>query len=379
METINQIDIDITEDVFGPFYQYLIDPNVVNVDYSAGSLWVDDLTKGVFNVSSDDITQLFLNRFCNKMCNMTNQSFNAEHPTLEAEAPYLRITIVHECASMYGRTIVIRKTKASLRHTISSMLYTKYCEPQVLSFLINACIAGLNGIYGGKIGMGKTELLKFFLQFIPKNQKTVILEDTREAYYDQINPGAYFNDFRITEKFGYDKAIRTVLRSNAERLYLIEARGREITSILEAWSTGTAGTTTIHLDDVHKLSSRVVSMAGDGADADRIKRLLYDAIDFAIVISRHKLSEEDEKNIPKEQRVYSYRYIDQLYVYDNSDSALRTYPIVENGRLVSSDIDLPDSILRKMERAGIENPFYNPLVYNPGGTNEKRQENIETA
>lgn len=130
METINQIDIDITEDVFGPFYQYLIDPNVVNVDYSAGSLWVDDLTKGVFNVSSDDITQLFLNRFCNKMCNMTNQSFNAEHPTLEAEAPYLRITIVHECASMYGRTIVIRKTKASLRHTISSMLYTKYCEPQ---------------------------------------------------------------------------------------------------------------------------------------------------------------------------------------------------------------------------------------------------------
>ena len=96
-----------------------MDPNVVNVDYSAGSLWVDDLAKGVFNVSSDDITQLFLNRFCNKMCNMTNQSFNAEHPTLEAEAPYLRITIVHECASMYGRTIVIRKTKASLRHTIS--------------------------------------------------------------------------------------------------------------------------------------------------------------------------------------------------------------------------------------------------------------------
>ncbi len=80
-----------------------------------------------------------------------------------------------------------------------------------------------------------------------------------------------------------------------------------------------------------------------------------------------------KKNIPKEQRVYSYRYIDQLYVYDNSDSALITYPIVENGRLVSSDIDLPDSILRKMERAGIENPFYNPLVYSPGGTNEKNK------
>ncbi len=122
------------------------------------------------------------------MCNMTNQSFNAEHPTLEAEAPYLRITIVHECASMYGRTIVIRKTKASLRHTISSMLYTKYCEPQVLSFLINACIAGLNGIYGGKIGMGKTELLKFFCSSYLKNQKTVILEDTREAYYDRSTP-----------------------------------------------------------------------------------------------------------------------------------------------------------------------------------------------
>ena len=95
-----------------------------------------------------------------------------------------------------------------------------------------------------------------------------------------------------------------MLRSNAERLYLIEARGREITSILEAWSTGTAGTTTIHLDDVHKLSSRVVSMAGDGADADRIKRLLYDAIDFALVISRHKLSEEDEKKHTKKNSVF---------------------------------------------------------------------------
>lgn len=371
MDTIKQIDIDITHDTFGPFYEYLIDPNVTNVDYTAGDLWVDDLLKGIYKVSSANITQLFLEQFYNRMRNLTNQNFNAESPVLEAEAPCLRIEIVHETASISGLSITIRKSKAELRHTVSSMLFTKYCSPEVLSFLINASIVGLNGIYGGKIGMGKTELLKFFLQFIPKNQKTIIVEDTSETYYDKINPGAYYSNFHISDNFDYDKAIRTVLRSNAERLYLIEARGREITSVLEAWSTATAGATTIHLDEIRKLSNRIISMAGDNCDENRIKRLLFDAVDFALVISKRKLSPEDEAIIPEEYRVSAYRYIDQLQIYDNTNG-LKTYPIVENGTLVSSEIELPESIMRKMNKNGITDPFYNDLVFNSGGIYEKK-------
>ena len=45
----------------------------------------------------------------------------------------------------------------------------------------------------------------------------------------------------------------------------------EVTSLIEQWSTGVNGITTIHLDDLRKLPDRIENMMNDVNDASRLE------------------------------------------------------------------------------------------------------------
>ncbi len=62
----------------------------------------------------------------------------------------------------------------------------------------------------------------------------------------------------------------------------------EVTSLIEQWSTGVNGITTIHLDDLRKLPDRIENMMNDVNDASRLENRIYRYVNVGVLIRREK-------------------------------------------------------------------------------------------
>lgn len=170
--------------------------------------------------------------------------------------------------------------------------------------LINCVTAGMNFVIGGEPGSGKTEFVKFLMQFIPLEKRVITIEDSLEIHYSEINSDADAVELRVGEDFSYTDAIKACLRQNPMWLVLSEARSVEVTSLIEQWSTGVNGITTIHLDDLRKLPDRIENMMNDVNDASRLENRIYRYVNVGVLIRREKEADGGIR-----------RYIDQMCFY----------------------------------------------------------------
>ncbi len=353
---------ELTEEEFGPFYPFIRDKNVTDIDFNGKTLWIADLKKGRYRADVD-VPEQFVEWFTHRIANRVNKPFNKANNVLEAETDALRISIVHESVAVSGRSICIRKSLPKVRHTVESMLDSGYCSVEVLSLLINCVKAKMNFAFCGEPGVGKTECAKFFSRFIPANQRAITIEDNLEMHFHEINPENDCVELQVSKDLSYTEAIKLCLRQNPKWIILSEARSTEVQYLLEQWSTGVYGFTTLHLDDLRNLPDRIMNMIGRSKDADRLENYVYEFISVGVLIRQYT----DEKGMLE-------RYIDQMCFYDRCDGKNSIYMLVEDGKLVSKNI--PRDVLKRMARAGIKEPFRCPETsyYEPLNVRQLLQE-----
>lgn len=357
MAQIKEAKMELSKEEFGPFWQFLEKDTITDIDFQGSTLWITDLKAGVYKVTDPDIlkdfTREFIDLFTRMIADHVNRSFNRGpgNNVLEAETDELRIEIMHESVANSGRSICIRKSPPKVRNTIETSITSRYMQPEAISFLINCVISRFSMAYCGEPGVGKTELLKFLSQFIAKNQKVITIEDNPEIHYGDINPGALYQELKIDgERFSYTTAIKSCLRLNPKWIILSEARSREVKYLLEAWSTGVSGMTTLHTDDVRKIPERIKNMMGSDLDSDRMDNSIYESLKIGALL-RQKYDPFRKEN---------YRYVDQIGLFYRDGDENRMQFIVKDGELVSKQV--PRTIARMMERYDIEDPFKNDLV-----------------
>lgn len=338
------LNFEPTEAQFGVLWKYLQMPDVTDVDYNGTKLWITDLKRGRYE-AKEILTEQFLNSFTHTISNCVNKQFNNANKVLEADTKELRISIIHDSVAASGISICIRKSPCIVRKTLPELLDEKYCPKEVLQLLINCVLAKMNFVFGGEPGAGKTECAKFFMQFIPKEERVITIEDSLEIHYPQIHPGADAVELRIGPGFSYTDAIKACLRQNPKWLVLSEARSVEVTSLLEQWSTGVNGFTTIHLDDLRKLPDRICNMMSSEVDADRMENRIYRYVNVGILVRR---VEEPDGTIR--------RYLDQMCFYSRENHRNRIYMLVKDGEMISKE--LPPDIRKKLKDVGIDNPFW---------------------
>lgn len=332
-----------TPEQFGVLWNYIRIPTVTDVDYNGKELWITDIKRGRY-IAPDKLSEQFISVFTHNISNSVNRQFNQANNVLEADTKELRISIIHPSVAATGTSICIRKAPCIARSNITGMLHGAYCQEPVLKLLINCVLAGMNFVFGGEPGAGKTECAKFFMKFIPKEERVITIEDSLELHYAEINPGADTVELRVGAGFSYTDAIKASLRQNPKWLMLSEVRSVEVTSLLEQWSTGVNGFTTIHLDDVRKLPDRVLNMMNDHNDAARMENRIYRYVNVGLLIRRVRAEDGTIR-----------RYLDQLCFYSREQTENRIYMLVEDGVLTSRE--LPPEIIKQFGRRGIREPF----------------------
>ena len=188
------------EECFGPLLPYVKDQQVTDINYNGTDVWIEHLKYGI-RKAPVNLTPEFAGRFSVLISNIVSEQINKFNNVLEAETDTLRISIIHPSVTNTGYSISIRKTPAVMRMTEEKMLADGYCSREVLLFLRNCMEAKLNMVFCGCPGAGKTELLKFLTQFIPKHEKVMTIEDNLEIHYRDINPGANCVELKVDEEF----------------------------------------------------------------------------------------------------------------------------------------------------------------------------------
>jgi Flp pilus assembly CpaF family ATPase len=109
----------------------------------------------------------------------------------------------------------------------------------------------LNCLIGGGTGSGKTTLLGAILNRLPKHERIMSIEDSREMQIDIPNyvPLLTNPDHKITAR----DMVKLAMRSRPDRLILGETRGDETYDVIRAFNSGHPGSiTTIHGDSAEE-------------------------------------------------------------------------------------------------------------------------------
>lgn len=341
--------MELGKEYFGPLWKYVSNQDITDIDYNGKEVWVTNVFNERYRVSQqyvdENITPAFVEQFTQRIANVVSRQFNKRNPELEAETSELRVTILHESVARSGRSISIRKTPPVIRLTLERALSEGFCTKEILALLINCVLSHMNMTFCGMPGIGKTECVKFFSQFIPPHERVITIEDTLEIRYGKTNPGKDCIEMKVSEgAFGYADAIKSSLRLNPKWIMLSEARSKEVKYLLESWSTGVRGMTTLHTDDVRNVPDRILNMLDTRVDADRMENDIFQALDVGVLV-RKKNSEDG----------VAYRYLDQVCFYYREKGKNCVEMVVFDGCCISEQ--LPEPVMRIFKRAGIENPF----------------------
>ena len=324
--------MELGKEYFGPLWKYIANEEITDVDYNGREIWLTNIYNERYRVNQayvdENMTLAFVEQFTQRIANVVSQQFNKQNPELEAETSELRVTVLHESIARSGRSISIRKTPPVIRLTAEKALQEQYCSGDILAILVNCVLTKMNLIFCGMPGIGKTECVKFFSQYVTGND-----------------------------------AIKASLRLNPKWIMLSEARSKEVKYLLEGWSTGVRGMTTLHTDDVRNIPDRILNMLETRVDADRLENDIYQAMDVGVLIRKKKNGAGQV-----------YRYIDQVCFFDREGQKNKIIMAVTDGKLVLKEF--PESLLRRFKREGVDNPLLCSLLNQQLGKDADRE--VET-
>jgi pilus assembly protein CpaF len=225
------------------------------------------------------------------IANQLGKKLDEDAPSLHAQLPDgSRLAawippIVSPCPAL-----AIRKF-TSRHYTIDDLLARGTLTQPLAELLAEQIQSGKTLLISGGTGTGKTTLLRILADFIPDEERIVVIEDTPELHIRKPNivaAGSQMNTFKTQVSF--DELLKDALRFRPDRIILGEVRGIEARTLLDSFNTGHAGSlATIHANSAEKALSRFANLVmRSHAQTTFIdtEAEIAEAVDFVVHVER---------------------------------------------------------------------------------------------
>ncbi len=240
----------------------------------------------------DDVMRVIRN-----IMDATGKFVTAEQPYVDASLPDgSRVNVVIPPVALDGPSITIRKFPEK-RLNIHDLLATDALDKK-MAFFLKACVgARLNILISGGTGSGKTTLLNVLTQFIPEEERVVLIEDTSEVILNRPNKVRLQTKpaTPTTPAVSSRDLLANALRMRPDRVIVGECRRAEAFDMLQAMNTGHSGSmTTVHANTPRDALARIETlcmMAGTDIPLSAMRRQMVSAVDLVIQISRFRSGE----------------------------------------------------------------------------------------
>ncbi|MDY7009470.1 MAG: ATPase, T2SS/T4P/T4SS family [Planctomycetota bacterium] len=229
----------------------------------------------------------------NNILQFTGKRLTAEHPLQDSRLPDgSRVHVILSPLSRRGTTMTIRKFAKVMfdaEHLIELGSWTR----QAMEYLRICVLGEKNLLVAGGTSSGKTCLLNVLSGFIPNHQRIVVIEDSAELDLQQDH--LITLESRSADRYGRGEvAIRDLFRSSLrlrpDRIIIGECRGGEALEIIQAMTSGHAGSmSTLHADNPLDALSRIETlcmMSNVNLPLHALRAQVASAMDVMVQVTR---------------------------------------------------------------------------------------------
>lgn len=218
---------------------------------------------------------------------------------LDADSPILNLRLPDgsRLAAMIPPVVnprplmTIRKFN-SKSFTIHDLIERKMLTESQADTLADVVQHGDNLLLSGATGSGKTTLANVLADFIPENDRILILEDVAELYIRK--PHVISAETQLgthKSQIGFADLLKAALRHRPDRIIVGEIRGPEARIFLDALNTGHRGSlTTIHANGAEDALRRLAQLAMRGSGGVSLRDVEEEctrSIDVVVHVANH--------------------------------------------------------------------------------------------
>ncbi len=225
------------------------------------------------------------------IANQLGKKLDEDNPILHAQLPDgSRLAAVIPPVVRLTPALIIRKF-TSRHYTVDDLIARGTLTRPLADFLAEQIRGGKTLLISGGTGTGKTTLLRILADFIPEQQRLVVIEDTSELQVQKPNILAVecqTDTFKANITF--DDLLKSALRWRPDRIILGEVRGIEARTLLDSFNTGHAGSlATIHANSakkaLHRFANLVMRNHAQTTFSDT-EAEIAEAVDFVVHVER---------------------------------------------------------------------------------------------
>lgn len=221
------------------------------------------------------------------------REINELNPIVDARLPDgSRVNAVYKNIALNGPILTIRKFPQKAID-MPALIKMGSITKEAADFLQSMVKAGYNCFISGGTSSGKTTFLNVLSNFIPHDERVILIEDSAELQIKQIRNLVRLEckqaNVQQKGRVTMEDLIKTSLRMRPDRIIVGEVRGKEVMDMIQAMNTGHDGSlSTGHGNSISGMLRRLESMFLQAADfpIDAIRAQIAEGIDLIIHLGR---------------------------------------------------------------------------------------------
>lgn len=221
------------------------------------------------------------------------REINELNPIVDARLPDgSRVNAVYKNIALNGPILTIRKFPQKAID-MPALIKMGSITKEAADFLQSMVKAGYNCFISGGTSSGKTTFLNVLSNFIPHDERVILIEDSAELQIKQIHNLVRLEckqaNVQQKGRVTMEDLIKTSLRMRPDRIIVGEVRGKEVMDMIQAMNTGHDGSlSTGHGNSISGMLRRLESMFLQAADfpIDAIRAQIAEGIDLIIHLGR---------------------------------------------------------------------------------------------
>lgn len=281
----------------GPIEPLLRDPRVTEVMVNGpGAVYVE-ISGRVRHVPGARFrSRDHLMEMCQRILRPINRSIDQRNAYEDGRLPDgSRVNVVHHALAADGPVLTIRRFPDKV-WTLTDLINLGSLTADMACVIAGLVKHRVNIIVAGGTGSGKTALLNSLSGAIPRGERVITIEDSREL---RLHPAAHWVALEGRPKSASGEGsvsirelVKNALRMRPTRIIVGEVRDSAALDMLNAMNTGHEGSlTTLHANGPEETIDRLLVMIAQGGEIPPAQavRLVASAVD--IIMFQERLSD----------------------------------------------------------------------------------------
>ncbi|MFH0855966.1 MAG: ATPase, T2SS/T4P/T4SS family [Candidatus Omnitrophota bacterium] len=266
---------------YGLIEEFLADPDVEDIMINFLSpIYIHKTRQGMVKTDKRFTSQEELDLFIKKLVVFSGRKSIQKINNVELSEVKGRVNIVY---SPFGPQITITRAKEQPLNIID-LIKTGSLTPELAAqfwlYVEGLGIKPANIIISGGPGTGKTTLLNALFNFMPPNQRVVVIEDTLELNTDlEENCSRLESD----EQISLADLVKNSLRMRPDRVIVGEVRGREAQDLMTAMNIGKYCMGTLHASTARETIMRLQN------EPMNVPEVLINLVDVVVIMRRYSM------------------------------------------------------------------------------------------